>query len=302
MKASFLLCGHNSRLDLIRRVIQACLDQQDLGSEDEILLVDSGSTPSLAVPAGMEERVRLVRVDEPGLARARVRGIKESKGEILIFVDDDTVLATNYLREARRILQERPYLGAIGGQLSPEYEGPLPLPERYYRERLAIREFTGEHWSNRWDDFATSPIGGGMVVRRNAALEWGGRCQKTPWRMEMGRKGNALSGGEDFDLLHAVCEMGMGKGIFASLRLTHVFPAHRLTEDFLVKITEGNARSGAVLRGLLEPSAFLPRLTWPAKIRLFMESLRKCSIERKLLWAEAKGRELGAQEASGTRK
>jgi hypothetical protein len=296
MKASFLLCGHNSRADLIRRVIQACLDQQDLGSEHEILLVDSGSTPPLVVPAGMEGGVRLVRVNEPGLARARVKGIQESKGEILIFVDDDTVLAANYLREARRILRERPYLGAIGGQLLPEYEGPLPLPERYYRERLAIREFTGEHWSNRWDDFATSPIGGGMVVRRNAALEWARRCQETPWRMEMGRKGNALSGGEDFDLLHTACEMGMGKGIFASLRLTHVFPAHRLTADFLVKITEGNARTGAVLRGLLEPGAFLPRLTWPAKIRLFMESLRKGPIEQKLLWAEAKGRERGAQE------
>jgi hypothetical protein len=249
----------------------------------------------------MEGRVRLVRVDQSGLARARVRGIEESNGEILIFVDDDTALAANYLREAWRILRERPYLGAIGGQLLPEYEGPLPLPERYYRERLAIREFTGEHWSNRWDDFATSPIGGGMVVRRNVALEWARRCQKTPWRMEMGRKGNALSGGEDFDLLHTVCEMGMGKGIFASLRLTHVFPAHRLTEDFLVKITEGNARTGAVLRGLLEPGAFLPRLTWPAKIRLLIGSPRKNPLERKLLWAEARGGDLGAQEARRTK-
>ena len=112
----------------------------------------------------------------------------------------------------------------------------------------------------------------------------------------MGRKGNALSGGEDFDLLHTACEMGLGKGIFASLRLTHVFPAHRLTEDFLVRITEGNARTGLLLKGLLEPDAFLPRLTWPAKIRLFMESLRKSRLDRRLLWAEAQGRESGYKE------
>jgi len=172
----------------------------------------------------------------------------------------------------------------------------LPLAEKYYRERLAIREFKGEHWSNRWDDFATSPIGGGMVVRREVAGEWARRCEQTPWRMEMGRKGNALSGGEDFDLLHTACEMGLGKGIFASLRLTHVFPAHRLTEDFLVRITEGNARSGLLLKGLLEPDVFLPRLTWPARLRLFMESLRKSQLDRRLLWAETKGREQGAHE------
>ena len=283
-------------------MIQSCQNQEGLGPEDEILLVDSGSAPALAIPAGFEKRVRLVRVDQPGLARARVRGIEESRGDMVIFVDDDTVLYPDYLAQARRILAERPYLAAIGGQLLPEFEGPLPLPERYYRERLAIREFTGEHWSNRWDHFPTSPIGGGMVVRRDAALEWARRCQKTPWRMEMGRKGSSLSGGEDFDLLHAVCEMGMGKGIFASLRLTHIFPAHRLAEDFLVRITEGNARTGALLRGLLEPGAFVPRLTWLARIRLFIESLRKSPIQRKLLWAEAKGRELGAQEVLGNQK
>ena len=171
------------------------------------------------------------------------------------------------------------------------------MPERYYRERLAIREFRGEHWSNRWDDFATSPIGGGMVVRREVAGEWARRCEETPWRLEMGRKGNALSGGEDFDLLHTACGMGLGKGIFASLRLTHVFPAHRLTEEFLVRITEGNARSGLLLKGLLEPGSFLPRLTWPGCLRLFMESLRKSRLDRRLLWAEARGRELGAKEA-----
>jgi len=296
MRTSFLLCGHNSRPDLIRRVLEACQKQEELGPVDEILMIDSGSASPLQIPEGLERRVRLVREEAPGLARARVRGIRESRGEILIFVDDDTVLAPNYLQEARRILRERPYLGAIGGQLLPEYEGPLPLPEMYYRERLAIREFKGEHWSNRWDDFATSPIGGGMVVRREVAGEWAQRCEETPWRLEMGRKGNALSGGEDFDLLHTACEMGLGKGIFASLRLTHVFPAHRLTEDFLVRITEGNARTGLLLKGLLEPDAFLPRLTWPAKIRLFMESLRKSELNRRLLWAETMGAEQGAQE------
>ena len=296
MRTSFLLCGHNSRPDLIRRVLEACQKQEELGPEDEILMIDSGSASPLQIPEGLERRVRLVREEAPGLARARVRGIRESRGEILIFVDDDTVLAPNYLQEARRILRERPYLGAIGGQLLPEYEGPLPLAEKYYRERLAIREFRGEHWSNRWDDFATSPIGGGMVVRREVAGEWAQRCEETPWRMEMGRKGNALSGGEDFDLLHTACEMGLGKGIFASLQLTHVFSAHRLTEDFLVRITEGNARTGLLLKGLLEPDAFLSRLTWPAKIRLFMESLRKSQLNRRLLWAETMGAEQGAQE------
>jgi hypothetical protein len=77
--------------------------------------------------------------------------------------------------------------------------------------------------------------------------------------------------------------------------LTHVFPAHRLTEEFLVRITEGNARSGVLLKGLLEPEAFLPRLTWPMRLRLFIESLRKSRLEYRLILAEAKGRDSGSK-------
>ncbi|NCW26793.1 MAG: glycosyltransferase, partial [Verrucomicrobia bacterium] len=73
-------------MDLIRRVIQSCLNQEELGPEDEILLVDSGSVPPLQVPVGLERRVHLVREEKAGLARARVRGIEESRGEVLIFV------------------------------------------------------------------------------------------------------------------------------------------------------------------------------------------------------------------------
>jgi glycosyltransferase involved in cell wall biosynthesis len=302
MKASFLICGHNSRADLLERVVAACVGQEGLRGEDEILLVDSGSAPPLQVPAAYAGRVKLVREEQPGLARARVCGIRHSSGEMLVFVDDDTVLYPDYLARARRVLAERPYLAAIGGQLIPEFEGALPLPEHYYRERLAIREFQGDLWSNRWDDFATSPIGGGMVVRRIVADEWATLCETTPWRMAMGRSGTALTGGEDRDLVHTACQHGYGAGVFSNLKLTHVFPPHRLEPTFLVRITEGNSRSGTVLRALLNPSKPPPPDTLAHRVRVFLEGLRRRGLDRELWYAQDRGKRLGWHQALDVRK
>ena len=41
--------------------------------------------------------------NEPGLTAARVRGINESEGELLVFVDDDNLLADDYLERAVEI-------------------------------------------------------------------------------------------------------------------------------------------------------------------------------------------------------
>jgi len=289
MKASFLICGHNSRGDLLERVVAACVAQEGLSEADEILLVDSGSSPALQVPAAGAERVRLVREEQPGLARARVCGIRHSTGEVLIFVDDDTVLYPDYLVQARRILAERPYLAAIGGQLLPEYEGPLPLPEHYYRYWLAIREFDQESWTNRWEDFAATPIGGGMVVRRAVADAWAKLCETTPWRMGMGRSGGALTGGEDRDLVHAACTLGFGVGVFPELRLTHVFPPHRLRPEFLVRIAEGNAQSDAFLRGMLNENLQRPSDTIVQQAAFFLRGLRKGKVERAIAKATRRG-------------
>lgn len=301
MKASFLICGHNSRGDLLERVVAACVAQEGLTEADEILLVDSGSSPALQVPAAYAGRVKLVREEQPGLARARVCGIRHSTGEMLIFVDDDTVLYPDYLAQARKILAERPYLAAIGGQLLPEFEGPLPLPEYYYRYWLAIREFDHESWTNRWEDFAATPIGGGMVVRRAVADAWAELCETTPWRMGMGRSGGALTGGEDRDLVHTACASGFGVGVFPALRLTHVFPPHRLKPEFLVRIAEGNAQSGTFLRGMLNGKLQPPPVTLKHRLRVWFDSLGRPEVDRRIALALERGRRAGWAAVVGVR-
>jgi glycosyltransferase involved in cell wall biosynthesis len=296
-KPSLIVCTHNPRADYLGRVLEGCAGQRGLPSGMEILAVDSASTPRLAEVLPKAYKDRTVRSEVPGLAIARALGIRECAGDPVVFVDDDTLLNSNYVAEAVRILSERPYLAAIGGQLLPDFEGPLPLDESYYRTYLAIREFDEVRWSNRWDDFETSPIGGGMVVRRSLADAWADRAEKSPWRLALGRTGRILSGGEDIDLLHLACEMGYGKGIFPELRLTHLMPATRLTPEFLLKIYEGNCRSGAYLSAMLNPEFRLPHLRLRHRLRILIEGLAKHSLDRKFHFAAERGRWAGWRQA-----
>jgi hypothetical protein len=56
------------------------------------------------------------------LTFARLRGFAEAKGDLIMMVDDDNVLAPDYLETAVRIAEEHPALGAFGGKCLPEFE------------------------------------------------------------------------------------------------------------------------------------------------------------------------------------
>jgi len=58
-----------------------------------------------------------------GLTMARLRAIEESASELLLFVDDDNVVAPDYAEVLLCLAAEFPKLGCFGaGRLEPEFE------------------------------------------------------------------------------------------------------------------------------------------------------------------------------------
>ena len=92
----------------------------------ELLLVDNASREPLTTAncdLSWHPRARHVREDELGLGPARLRGMHEAAADMLVFVDDDNLLAPNYLEQAFRIKREWPMLGVWGsGVTIPEFE------------------------------------------------------------------------------------------------------------------------------------------------------------------------------------
>jgi glycosyltransferase involved in cell wall biosynthesis len=293
---SVIICSYNPRRDYLRRVLDA-LQAQTLPKEEwELLLIDNASKEPLVMgwDLSWHPNARVIREDELGLTPARLRGIKESTGEILVFVDDDNVLASDYLEQVVELGRAWPMLGAWGGQSLPEFEIPPPEWTRRFWGMLALHAFEDDRWSNQGED-AALPRGAGMCVRRFLAVKYAAALATDQHRSQLDRKGSLLVSGGDTDLMFSVCAAGFGTGRIARLRLTHLIPARRLSEDYLAGLCEGMTYSGVWLNALHHKPA--P----PTRARRFVNWLRALTSgkrERRFRLAAMRG-ERAAWKALG---
>src|SRR5262249_24571966 len=155
VSVSVIVCTHNPRRDYLDRALGA-LAAQSLPKPDwELLLVDNASQQRLAdmYDIAWHERSRHVREDTLGLTSARLRGITEAVGELLVFVDDDNVLAPDFLERAQGIPRQYPHVTVFGsGTLEPEFEAEPPPELREYLHLLALRTVRSPCWSNNTRD------------------------------------------------------------------------------------------------------------------------------------------------------
>jgi hypothetical protein len=189
-----------------------------------------------------------VREDELGLTPARLRGIAEARGDLLVFVDDDNVVDPDYLRAATDIGRDYAFLGAWGGAIRGEFEAD-PKPWMYpLLKYLAIREISDPVWSNNPEDWRAQPCGAGLCVRRSVAAAYGEQLEVNPTRRQLDRVGSKLSSCGDSDLIQTSCNTGQGFGNFPQLRLTHLIPESRLRPEYVISLMQGIIASSIVLR------------------------------------------------------
>lgn len=262
VEVSVVLCTHNPRPDYLARVMAALQRQTLPAAHWELLLIDNAS----ATPQPLMDQIswhphgRYILEPQLGLTPARLRGIAEAQADLLIFVDDDNVLDDDYLEVARQISCDKPWIGAWGGQIRPEFEQPPPAWTRPYWGMLAIREFDSDRWANLPDDHRTIPCGAGLCVRRSVATLYAERVHIDHIRLALDRRGAQLSSAGDTDLALTACDIGLGTGQFAALGMTHLIPASRLEEAYLLRLAEGLSYSTSILNSIRGGAP--PRATW----------------------------------------
>jgi hypothetical protein len=249
---SVIVCTHNPRVSYITRTLAALHDQSLTPDEWELVVIDNASEERLdkRLDLSWHPNAKIVREDELGLTPARLRGIRESRGDVLVFVDDDNILAADYLASVKEISAGLPHLGAWSGSVSPEFDSPPADWTRRYWGNLVIREVTRDNWSNLYSLDETTPLGAGLCVRRAAASEYLRLHDEGERTRKLDRAGKSLVSGGDNDLAACAIDVGLACGVMSSLRLTHIIPSERLTEDYLLRLIEGVAYSSVILRSL----------------------------------------------------
>jgi GT2 family glycosyltransferase len=290
---SVVLCTHNPRIDYIHRCICALRNQTLASHQWELVMVDNRSDELIngRIDLSWHQQAKIIREETLGLTAARLRGIREAKGDLLVFVDDDNVLDPNFLEVAHRTMADRPFLGSWSGQCRPEFETPPPKWTRRYWGNLVIREFERDVWSNLPRLSESMPCGAGLCVRREVALRYVDLHESGERPFQFDRNGKSLLSGGDNDLAACACDLGLGVGLIASLKLTHLISPDRLTEEYLARLCEGIFCSAVVLDHLRSPGAAstLYKIRWHEPVRALFTS----GPHRKMQFASLRGRRRG---------
>jgi hypothetical protein len=153
------------------------------------------------------------------------------------------VLAPDYLEQALRVETQWPILGAWCGDVVGEFE---TQPDPWMHPLLAyisIRECKEARWSNNPGDWSAIPFGTGLCIRAEvAALYARQQTTRSPERI-LDRRGSSLMSAEDIDMVLYCRKLALGFGRFPELRMTHLIPARRLSEDYPVELVRAVSRS-----------------------------------------------------------
>lgn len=246
VRISVVVCTYNPNDEVLARALDGILSQ-DFDSEAwELLVVDNNSVPAVSGRATVRDRdIRVAFEPRQGLSAARECGVRNTQGDLIVFVDDDNLLSTNYLSRVSDIFMDS-RIGVISGAIAPEYEQSPAAWFKSFETMLAVRRppTEGTYLTNipLVNDYF--PIGAGMAVRREIIVAYYQSIADGSSYIP-GRVGTQLSSAEDTDLDFFAISEGYLIGTAGCLKSRHVIPAERTTSEYLCRLAVSSLRSAA---------------------------------------------------------
>jgi glycosyltransferase involved in cell wall biosynthesis len=224
---TILICTHN-RADLLAGALESLEGQSLERGRFEVIVVDNASTddtPRVAIACAERKKVHLryVREAELGLDAARNRGIREARGEIIAFLDDDARARYDWaeaILEGFR-LHDAPILG---GRVDLVWEVPRPS----WFSDVLLRYLIHCDYGPKVVEVTSPPwlYGTNVAFRKSLFQEIG------LFRLDLDRKGESLMGGGDTEFFVRARAQGRSLLYLPTLVVRHLVPASRLTRTF----------------------------------------------------------------------
>jgi glycosyltransferase involved in cell wall biosynthesis len=235
------ICAHNEA-GVLAEAVGSVMAQRISAERYEVLVVDSASddeTPGILgeLQARWGERLRWVREDQPGLSRARNRGLMEASGAVTAFIDADAVAEPDWLAAIVDVFRAFPGAGAVGGPVRVKWDHAQPTWWR--RELDEVFNFYAPGETAMTLSYPRYPYGTNLAVRTDAAAALGGFANA------LGRQGRALLAGEDGEMCYRLEKAGWNV-LFVPAPggvVHHRTRADRLSRRFILKRAFRHGRS-----------------------------------------------------------
>ncbi len=257
MVLSIVICTYN-RIRLLPFCLESILDQDYKGKDVEIILVNNNSTDNTAEyfkafqNDHSEFSFRYVEETNQGLSFARNRGIKESEGEYVAFVDDDAILRKDYFQNIINFIKQYPDCDAFGGKILVHFEGQPPRWENKF-----INSMFG--YFNVGDqpfifDKTNYPRGSNMIFKQSLIDQVG------DFNTKLGRVKRGLEGNEEKDLFQRIYQANKQVRYDPNLVVEHIAPVERTTIAFVRKQANGTGYSENVRTKNIGIGAYIKKL------------------------------------------
>ena len=255
---TLIICTYN-REKYIGPLLDSIAKNDYPTTDYEIVLVDNNCTDNTHgvceqfTAAHPQINFRYTVEPEQGLSAARNKGIKEAKGDIIIYVDDDALVDSDYIRIYAEHFATHPETMAAGGPIEPLYETSEPAWMSPYTKALLTA------WMNYGDKVREYPKGrypgGGNAAYRKEVFERVGL-----FNTELGRKGNLLLASEEKDIFDKMHALGMQVLYLPTPVLHHIIPQTKLEEDYFNRLTLQIGRSERMRTRAISIGKYLSRL------------------------------------------
>ncbi|WP_296620250.1 glycosyltransferase [Marivirga sp.] len=227
---SVIVCTYN-REKYLGRCLQHLADQRISPKAYEILIIDNKSTDSTAsiaetfITDNEKLNTKYYLEQEQGHTFARNRGIKEAKGEILTFIDDDAFVRSDFIENIQTYFDTNHHVQAIGGKIVPVYEEEEPKWMSKYLLTLVSaidlgdkpKEFKGNKF----------PIGANMSFREKVFQQYGS------FNTELGRRAGGLEGGDEKEMFLRLKKNNELIHYVPNVEVAHIIPEKRTQKEYI---------------------------------------------------------------------
>lgn len=231
LSATVLICTYN-RADRLREMLESLQPTRTVRSWDVVVVDNNSSDDTREVVEAMAPAypVPLFYIFEPrqGKSHALNTGIEQSRGEILVFTDDDVIVEPTWVDASCEPLDEQDEIDYSGGPVRPIWGAPPPAWLDQSRGdlwgTLAILDYGATPFV--FETRMRVPLGANMAVRRRLIERIGG------FHPELGRRGKSLLGQEQAEFFARARHAG-ARGIYSPvMAVQHHVPVARLTKQY----------------------------------------------------------------------
>lgn len=230
MQISVAICTWNraTLLDQTLAEMRKLEIPQDI--EWELLVVNNNCTDSTDSVIERYSRflpLRRLFQPSPGLSNARNCAVVAANGELLIWTDDDVLVAPRWLAEYAKAAQEWPEAIFFGGPVEPWFEGEPPSWLQSVWPRVsgayAVIDFGKEPIPL---DYLHIPFGANFAVRTE-------QQKKRRYDHRLGVAPGKRMGGEETDVIWQMLDDGIKGRWVPTASVRHFIPSARQTLGYL---------------------------------------------------------------------